>query len=266
MFFNELELLEIRLNELDDTVDKFVIVEATRMHSNKSKPLYFQENKHLYKNFSEKIIHIIVDGYPDYEDAWTYENHQRNQIKRALGDCNPDDVIIISDADEIPRPQAILEANKVPGIKVLEQTLFYYYLNMISVKKPTWLGGSRVLYAKDFIKTASEIRYTDGTVIPNGGWHFSYLGGSEKIKGKIEAFAHQEYNKPHYKDIHRLKKAIEKGKDLYGRRKMKYRPIPLDASFPKYIMKNKDRFQPLIKELDPITRFQKLRRVFFGCK
>lgn len=269
MFFNELELLEIRFNELNHVADRFVVVEATRTHSNKPKPLYFRENMHLFKDFTHKIIHIVVDEYPDYKDSWTYENYQRNQISRALEGCNPEDTIIISDADEIPRPETVLKARGIPGIKVLEQKLFYYYLNMVNVKDTYWLGGSRILRAGDFKKTASEIRYTDGTIMPEGGWHFSYLGGLERILSKIEAFAHQEYNKSAYKDALRLKRAIEKGKDLYGRRKLKFKPVPVDNSFPIYIRNNREKFSDMIR--DPVTpsgwnRFMEFISGFTGRK
>ena len=106
-FFNELDLLEIRLNVLNDVVDRFVLVEATKTHSGKDKPLYFNDNKERYKAFQHKVIHVIVDDYPPFVTAWTYENHQRNAILRGLTQANPDDAIMISDLDEIPRPDLV---------------------------------------------------------------------------------------------------------------------------------------------------------------
>src|SRR4051812_5983866 len=93
-FFNELDLLEIRLNELDPVVDKFVLVEATKTHQGKEKPLYFTMNKSRYEKFLPKIIHVVVDTYPDYEgqSAWLLEHHQRNMIMKGLEGCSPADV------------------------------------------------------------------------------------------------------------------------------------------------------------------------------
>src|ERR1022692_3538362 len=77
-FFDELELLELRLHELGDVVDKFVWVEATKTHSNKSKPLHYQENRVLFQAFHDQIIHVVVDDMPDSNDSWVLENFQRN--------------------------------------------------------------------------------------------------------------------------------------------------------------------------------------------
>jgi beta-1,4-mannosyl-glycoprotein beta-1,4-N-acetylglucosaminyltransferase len=136
-FFNELELLEIRLNTLYDYVDKFVIVEATKSHTNQPKELFFENNKEKFKQFSDKIIHIIVDEFPPiiqewfaqdiYENNekkgnWGLENFQRNQIMKGLIDANDEDVIIITDLDEIPVPERIAEYKEIlerPDIKLL---------------------------------------------------------------------------------------------------------------------------------------------------
>src|SRR4030042_3846553 len=106
-FFNELELLKLCLKEWDQHVDNFVLVEATKTHQNDPKPLYFQENKGRFKNFQEKIIHLIVDDLPGTADPWVNEKFQRNSIMRALADCRWYDIILVSDADEIPSPAAI---------------------------------------------------------------------------------------------------------------------------------------------------------------
>ena len=106
-FFNELDLLEIRLNTLNDYVDYFVLVEATKTFTGKDKPLYYNENKERFKQFENKIIHIIVDTYPDSTNPWVLENHQRNSIANGFANCKDNDIILISDLDEIPRPELI---------------------------------------------------------------------------------------------------------------------------------------------------------------
>src|SRR5271156_187621 len=106
-FFNELELLELRLNELAGVVVKFVLVEATKTFSNKPKPLHFQENRARFAAFENKIIHVVVEDAPDTSDAWVIERFQRNAIERGLRGCKPDDWVLVSDLDEIPRATVV---------------------------------------------------------------------------------------------------------------------------------------------------------------
>ena len=137
-FFNELDLLEIRLNELDAVVDKFVLVEATRTFQKEPKPLYYEENKERFKKFEHKIIHVVVDEYPGFfakfriPTAWDYDNHQKNQVKKALKDCKPDDDIIISDLDEIPSAAKVTEHLNIDNPKVFEQRLSNFYVNCVA--------------------------------------------------------------------------------------------------------------------------------------
>ena len=121
-FFNELDLLEIRLNILNEVVDKFVLVEATRTHRGNPKPLYFKENKKRFAPFLDKIIHIVVDSYEPVEKyiaskdsdpklhSWAYENFQRHAIIHGLDDLKDEDSLIISDLDEIPTAEAVRRA------------------------------------------------------------------------------------------------------------------------------------------------------------
>lgn len=116
-FFNELDVLEIRLTELDPLVDYFVIVEATLTHTGKPKPLYFDENRGRYNRFSRKIIHVVVDDLPsEPSDHWGREISQRQAIMRGLELARPDDRIITSDCDEIPKPDMLRRALELPGL------------------------------------------------------------------------------------------------------------------------------------------------------
>lgn len=279
-FFNELDLLEIRLNVLNSTVDKFVIVEATKTHQGKDKPLFFSENKSRYSDFSDKIIHIVVDEYPENEGklAWILERHQRNMILKGLKDCKPDDVILISDVDEIPNPQKIIENKNKLGIKIFLQKMYYYFMNCVNASLKEnfrWPGTVMV----NFSEFSSPQYYRDLSIaitgfysprfiirlyvklvfyfkikpkgekvflIDDGGWHFSYLGGVDAIIKKLEAFAHSEYNKEEFKDSKSIEKAINSGKDIFGR-DFTYKFVSLDDSFPKFIQNNRNKFVHLIK-------------------
>ncbi|NQU73263.1 MAG: hypothetical protein HQ547_00945, partial [Candidatus Omnitrophica bacterium] len=116
VFFNEIDLLKIRLEELKDSVDKFVLVEAAKTFAKREKPLYFQEYKHEFSEYLDRIVYQMVDDVPKkrltgWGSRWDREAHQRNCISRALMRCNcdDDDIILISDVDEIPRAEEIGE-------------------------------------------------------------------------------------------------------------------------------------------------------------
>ena len=265
-FFNELDLLEIRLNVLDAVVDRFVLVEATKTHSGKDKPLYFENNKQRFSRFAHKITHIVVDDYPPFETSWTYENHQRNGIMRGLDNLNPDDTIMISDLDEIPDPAMVEKHKKTPGVKLFEQKLYYYYLNYQSVSSLVWRLGTRMLSYREFLSlddkhspynefvlaavnqgpTPTKVRfYAKAVCVRNAGWHFSYLGGVDAIIEKIQSSSHQENNRETYRDPEWIRQRIQSGKDVFGR-SLRYFGVELDATFPQYIVSHQRNYPHLI--------------------
>ena len=138
-FFNELDILEIRLNTLYDTVDYFVITEANKTHTGKRKAYVFEQNKDRFSKFLDKIIYIKVDDFPNFEDSkasddgnkWMYENYQRDAIMKGLTNCKPDDIVIISDCDEIPNPKAIRIYKR--GICSLLQLRFAFNYNTLYI-------------------------------------------------------------------------------------------------------------------------------------
>ncbi|MBK9148635.1 MAG: hypothetical protein IPM12_12570 [Flavobacteriales bacterium] len=283
-FFNELDLLEIRLRELDPVVDRFVLVEATLTHQGKPKPLHFAENKSRYAAWLHKIEHVVVDRYPPRPDGdgWVYEKHQRNCIIDGLKGVAPRDQVLISDVDEIPHPDAVRKAAGMHGFRIFRQRMFYYYLNCVNAtqhrgKGYRWNGtvmidGSMVREPLQDYREMSALLLNTFTpplarrlyytiklrwqlirlgwrprYINDGGWHFSYLGGVDRIISKLESFAHAEYNKPEYKDPRRIKRAIEQGEDLFGRG-FRYRFVPMDASWPRAVMADKERWAAFFSE------------------
>jgi len=273
-FFNELDLLELRLHELSDSLDYFVLVEATRTHSNQPKPLYFDENRERFSEFLPKIIHIIVDDFPESpEDRWVLENYQRNAIMRGLQNCKPDDSIIISDVDEIVRYDSVDKYKNHPGIKFFLQDMFYYYFNcktigitwkavkMVHFKdliSPQWLRsypaplGNPSFIERKYAKMKHEIRKIIrlDTYIHNGGWHFSYLGGIEKIRTKINSFAHEEFDRDSFTNNDNILRAIQKGEDLFDREDIKLKFVEIDNTFPRYLSENMDKFSSMIRYMD----------------
>ena len=266
LFFNELDLLEMRLNELDSLVDKFVIVESTETFSKKKKPLYYKENKDRFSKFQDKIIHVIVDDSPEKEknkteseNRWAVEHFQRNCIERGLSSCTPEDIILVSDIDEIPRKTAIKDAIDIldTNRKIIVsfcQRFFYYFLNGLCVNGNSmspWFGTTACRY-EGFIG-AEKMRMTKGRnkhVINDAGWHFSYLGGADLIAYKIESFSHSEFDNKTIKDRDRIRDRVSKGIDLFdrpGRPRQVY--VKIDESFPDYLTENIEKFKHLIKEV-----------------
>lgn len=268
IFFNELDLLEIRLNELNDLVDKFVLVEADRTFQNTPKPFIFEDNKERFSKFLDKIIHIKITKYPLFIpiinpfSPWKIEFFQRDSIVKGLVKCNPNDVILISDVDEIPdrdilKKQLTNGVNKIYGLKM---DMFMYYLD----NKLIFDGGSNMtkqeskngiwhctallpykLLKKKPYRIRKEIMRTirrgpKYEIIPNAGWHFTYIGGAKKIIEKLEAFSHTEYNFQKYKDEKNIHDLIQNGKDLFGR-DLEFEIVEKDYKFPIYLKSEEGR-------------------------
>lgn len=266
-FFNELDLLEARLNILNDVVDKFVIVEATRTHSNKEKSLIFMQERERFNKFQDKIIHIVVSNYPTIESSWTIENHQRNCISYGLANCKDDDTIIISDLDEIPNPETIFKYKNEDGIIAFQQNVFYYYFNNMSTEY--WISPKMLLFKnfKNILNnvnnygvclsphlnqgtTASKIRLYHGDmmkIVKNGGWHFAYIMDANMIAYKIQSFSHQEFNSHAYTNKEAIEEKMKDGMDLYNRPDFKYTPVKITfKDFPAYIVNNQEKFSKYI--------------------
>ena len=247
-FFNELELLECRFGELYDYVDKFVLVEATKTHQSKSKPLYFLENRERFQAVSDKIIHVVVADLPISSDAMKNERYQRNGIFRGLGDCAPWDIVIVSDVDEIPTRGAMdyYRHKQMYGIKKLDQKLSYYFINCVA--DIPWRLAFISSYGRLKNKDLGKIRNTKfdpKNVLANGGWHFSYLGGIDQIITKLEAFCHADLNTAQYKDRDWLINCLRNGEDLFGRKNLRYELVPVNGSFPQQIVANADYYRQL---------------------
>lgn len=269
-FFNELDILKLRMNVLKDVVDYFVISESTVTFSGDPKPLYYNENKEMFKEFEHKIIHNIVDDTPMDCNAFIRDHHQKCAVARGLKDCKPDDIVIFSDVDEIPNPDTLRELlpNVEEGkIYMLAQRLFYCYLdmeevsgNLLSVtgefegvEKKQWLGTKVCRYSVLDKYTTEELRNKEqkeiGIRVPNGGWHFSYMGGgkkqstAERVKYKIKSAAHQEYNNRHI--LWNVKKNIKNMQDIFGR-DSKLQLVEIDETYPKYLRDHLDEYKYLL--------------------
>jgi len=228
-FYNELELLTYRLNTLIN-VDYFVIVESTRTHVGTEKRLFYNENKHLFEDFKDRIIHVIVNDMPHIypninvgnHEQWKNENHQRNCIIRGLNqiNLNDSDLIMISDLDEIPDRDTLhkIKNNEIiVDFHSLRQSLYYYNLN--TKFNEDWSSFKIITYKcfKNYNLSCNDIRAQTRPVIQQGGWHMSYFGDDVFIKNKLETFGHQEYNNAEYTDNDKIKNRMNGSVDLFGR-------------------------------------------------
>ena len=254
-FNNENDILDIRLHTLAPFVDRFVLVEATTTHSCKPKPLYFEQNKHLFGKYLDKIVHVVVDDMPKSDDFWIPENFQRNAIMRGLKGAHPDDIILISDLDEIPRPSKLSEIQST-GISIFQLDYYLYFLNSRSPDEPVWNLGTRAVHLQDMTSPQETRLYgnrrqllLDKRVIFHGGWHFSHCGGLQRL-------VEHQHNTPDQQllgvrisyDIQENRRRMEEGRDPQGWRKFIWRPVPIDETFPEYLRDNPDKFVRLIRK------------------
>ncbi len=241
-FFNELELLDIRLHELDSIVDVFVLVEATQTYQGEVKELHFEKNKHLFTKFLPKIKHIVIDFPADLHDQgipntppgpnWWRERYQHDAIMFGLNNCGDDDIIITCDCDEIPRATAIRRYNVLDRVVHLNMKQYSLYLNTL-VNEAPWNSGSIQSYWVLKQTTPSHIRNGDRSkAFDNAGWHFSYMGGAQRIVTKLHSFAHDEH-----RNLHTLESANHMLKGNFSYR--------IDNELPKYIRDNQEKFQKL---------------------
>lgn len=214
VFNDEFNILDLRLELLNDKVDKFIIVESKQTHSGKFKPAFFDLNKHLYERYSDKISHIVIEKFPEkilYQPSeidvpkdlhihWFRENFQRNEILRSLHrfNLNPDDMILISDLDEIPDPQKLdMFLNSIPQDDYGFQLQKWCIWDFDRYHNGHWPGTAAVRWKTLLKTTPQEIRknrysfdkfHSDNLC----GWHCSWFGGIDVVMNKLSSFAHQE--------------------------------------------------------------------------
>lgn len=279
-FFNELDILKLRLHILDPLVDRFVIEEATHTFSGLPKDLCFEKNREMFEEFLPKITYLVVDNSPKEISTHERDKFQKNALAKALTDVSDEDVLILSDVDEIPNPVVLHELVKrfdPDKIYHLAQRNFYCYLNMEEVsgnllsitgefpgvERRMWLGTK--VFAKKNIPESGiidlrEISPEDprSVRVADGGWHFGYMGSchetdvSRRVGTKVVAAAHQEYNTEDV--LAEVKDRLILGEDIFGRNAV-FQWAVVDESYPQYLLEHKSEYDYLI--MPPISRGKK---------
>ena len=253
-YFNEDHIVDLRLNILDEHVDYFVISESTKTHQGKNKKINF--NLKNFSKFKDKIIFIKAE----YKNEINFNNHiggespveqhQRNSLIKGIKDALPDDLIILSDSDEIPDLTKLHEIKNNKKFIAFSQKMFMYKLNLQNLDESNWIGSK--ITKKKYIKSMQDLRNLKFKNYPfwridklsqqiiRGGWHFSYMQTPKQILDKIKSFSHGEYNNKGLNE-NSIQEKILKNEDIFSRG-TKLKKIVLDDSYPEYIIKNKEKF------------------------
>lgn len=282
IFFNELDLLEIRMQLLGDVVDYFVLVEADRTFSNQPKPLYFAENRGRYARWADKIRYVSVehDGtgldfsrpsfYTPTLGPWLLERQQRDGFAAINSELAADDIVLVSDVDEIPAPEAVREAvarltrepGGAPGY-VFRQVMHHYYLNMQSTGLDRIHLGTCAVRGEYFRSMAPHLVRRSRWPWPRvatAGWHFSFLGVPAEIAYKIQSYSHQEFNHPAVTDADRITRVLLEGRGVTDRFGHYYEQRPL-SSYPRALAAIMADYPHLLcNHPTPVSRYNLLRR------
>lgn len=273
VFFNEFDLLEIRLHELAPVVDRFVIVEAPLTFTGKPKPLHFEENQARFADFADRIVHVVDNDQPAKASAWERQHHQRNALGRGIGEAAADDLIILSDLDEIPRRETIARIKEKPPahgeVLCLELRYFNYFMNLECdkpwlrhsprcVRRDSYFGMQPLRHIKapnpsplrDVFRALSAWReakrFVRRRTIHDAGWHFSYLGGVAAVQEKLQSIAGGWKISPDFSSGEGILSRIGNRSSVHDGSPMHLRPI--DDTFPEYLRANIERYRHLIAD------------------
>jgi len=255
-FYNEFDLLDLRIAEMYDHVDYMVLVEANHTFQNEPKHFNFKHRMKEYEHL-DKLIYIGVEDMPLSPDPWTNERHQRDSIMLALDEAADDDLIIISDIDEILRPSTIAQlrqgTSQIYGFRLPLFNFKYNYMLVTQDCYSVWNGAIK----KGLLESPEDFRrqrhtlntlgwqYSDSTVsiIEHAGWHFTYLGGDDFARNKIRSFAHADDNRPEVLNQIDVEESIRQGRGIkLDNGDYLFKPVKIDDYLPITIVNNQDTY------------------------
>ena len=259
-FNDENSVLEIRLNEMSEYIDHFIIVEFGENHQGNQKGKKINEK--ILEKFKEKIRYIYVEKFNKGMSSWEKENFQRNYIENGLYDADQNDIIIISDLDEIPNLKKINLSNIGNSIYAFKQINLMYKFNLARdfnwigtklcklkrLKSPQWLRSLKVHKKYSYLridKIFSNNYVHDFKIIENGGWHFGWIREIDEIINKLSSFAHEEFNNSKFKNYKYIDNCINNNINFLDTRE-KLEKININL-LPKYLISNMDKFKYFFK-------------------
>tara|TARA_Y100000114_G_C11761448_1_gene329987 strand:- start:3114 stop:3893 length:780 start_codon:yes stop_codon:yes gene_type:complete len=252
IFHDELDFLELRLNILDPCVDKFIITDGNKTFSGNPKESVYLKNKERFSKWEKKIIHNFINIPYTISDPWAAGAYSRNSIMN-LDIFEDDDLILNSDLDEIPKPEIIEKKDEWLTHNThftFQQKRYVYYLN--NYETDQWFGTRAATYkylkntsVENIREPAEDRSLITGPIFNDGGWHFTFFGGEEIIKSKIQSYAHTEFNTPEV--LENISNNIKENKDPLSREGYRYHKVDIDNSFPDYIVKNQHNLSRWIK-------------------
>ena len=243
LFNNELELLDLRVKILEDVVDLFIVKEATHTFQGDPKEILSKTYKH------PKVFTYVVE-FPSNMGTWERDRFQRGlKVDLKAYGINEDAIVMTSDLDEVPNPSAVewLRDNFNPSaMYALEQTMHQYYLNVRNLSEP-WSGTRICSMEKYRLMDAETMRHSQNLcmMLPDAGWHWSFLGGEKQIEKKITSYAHEEYDNE--ETIKQIAKRMLNNEDVFNRG-FQLQTVELDNSYPKYILDNQEKLSHLIRK------------------
>ncbi len=251
-YFNEDHMVDLRMNILNDYVDYFVISESTKTHQGIDKKLNFDIKN--FKKYEKKIIYTVAD-YNNEKKQFIHiggesdiEQHQRNNIANGLKKASDNDLIVLSDSDEIPDLKKLSQMKSITKFAAFSQMMFMYKINLLNLNESNWIG-SKICLKKHFPKPQKlrDLKFKDypfwrvdklNLQIIKGGWHFSFLQSPKDIAKKIKSYSHGEFNTKNNTDEEKINQKINENIDIFDRG-FKFKKIPIDENFPDYIVDNK---------------------------
>jgi len=235
MFYNEFDVLELRLRLLDPYVDLFVLVESEVNHVGTSKELFFEKNKERFAEWSHKIKHVIVSAgeSPKDEDPWSREKYQRECILRGLENVPDESIVMVSDVDEIPDLTKIQFEKLHNAVTSVHMWMFMYSLDYVFTGEP-WFGT--------VITTCKLFRYHGPNYLRDNrwkfppmyysGWHLSSFGNAEHVWNKTRTYAHGKDKERKTETFEMFERYVSNGIHIDGKTKLIPRPpeVPLPES------------------------------------
>lgn len=262
-FWNEIHLLELRIKENWNFIDKFILIQGDKTFQGRNKSKLFGTEDFKKFDWSQKLeVHNVVlksKNDSTLRSPWENENLQINYINNFIKSKEDCDFFFFGSIDEIPNKKKIPEiVNDYKTTLTMEQDLFYYAFNN-KVINSKWTGT--ILLKKKDIKNNSlthifNKRYFELPKVSNGGWHFSFLGNVDWIIEKLESYSHSEYNTKYFKNKANIEKKIKDSIDFLERKKgdpnlggkdpFIMKRVEIDNSFPDYLRNNKQKFSKYI--------------------